>query len=263
VGGKALATGSPAIVLAGLVGAAAVARRGRRVEGAVLALAITVGVLWSNALAYHEVNLAPRDRLAELERIGNSTAGEGPALMTEYEPYGVRHFLRKADPEGVSELRRRLIPLRNGRPLEKLEVADLDQLDLNALLVYRTLVLRRSPVASRPPSIYKRVYRGRFYDVWQRPPAGPTVRRHLPLGDPAHATAPARCAAVLGLARAARRDGDRVAIARRAAPTAVPLFPPPGSDWLVDPGTPGAVLPRGDGVMRTEVVVPSAGRYEV
>ena len=27
--------------------------------------------------------------------------------MTDYEPYGVRHFLREADPEGASELRRR------------------------------------------------------------------------------------------------------------------------------------------------------------
>ena len=72
--------------------------------------AIAGGVLWSNALAYQEVNLAPRDRLAELEQIGERFAGEGPALMTEYEPYGVRHFLREADPEGASELRRRIDP---------------------------------------------------------------------------------------------------------------------------------------------------------
>jgi hypothetical protein len=38
------------------------------VEAVVVAAAIAGGVLWSNALAYHEANLAPRDRLAELER---------------------------------------------------------------------------------------------------------------------------------------------------------------------------------------------------
>src|SRR5439155_8135168 len=116
------------------------------------------GVLWSNALAYRDVNLAPRDRFAELQKIGERFAGEGPTLMTDYEPYGVRHFLRKEDPEGASELRRRTIPLLNGKSLPKLGVADIDQFQLEGLLVYRTLVLRRSPVASRPPSIYTTVW---------------------------------------------------------------------------------------------------------
>ena len=73
--------------------------------------ALAVGILWSDALAYRDVNLAPRDQLAELERIGDLIAGEGPTLMTEYQPYGVRHFLRDADPEGASELRRRPVAL--------------------------------------------------------------------------------------------------------------------------------------------------------
>ena len=64
------------------------------------------------ALAYRDVNLAPRDQLAELETIGHRIAGQGPTLMTEYQPYGVRHFLRDADPEAASELRRRQVPLR-------------------------------------------------------------------------------------------------------------------------------------------------------
>ena len=71
--------------------------------------AIAAGVLWSNSLAYHEVTLAPCDQLAELERIGEEFAGQGPTLLTEYQPYGVRHFLREADPEAVSELRVRPI----------------------------------------------------------------------------------------------------------------------------------------------------------
>lgn len=71
--------------------------------------------------------------------------------MTEYEPYGVRHFLRDADPEGASELRRRPVPLRDGSSLDKGEFADIDRFDLGGLLEYRTLVLRRSPLASRPP----------------------------------------------------------------------------------------------------------------
>ena len=134
-------------------------------------------------LAYHEVNLAPRDRHAELEQIGDRIAGEGPALMTEYEPYGVRHFLRKADAEGASELRRRLVPLRSGRPLRKLGTADIDEFELAGIRAYRTLVLRRSPVASRPPSVYRLLSRGRFYDVWQLAPGlEDSLLEHVPLG---------------------------------------------------------------------------------
>ena len=38
-----------------------------------------------------------------------------------------------------------------------------------ALLIYRTLVLRRSPAQSRPPSPYRLIWRGDYYEVWQRP----------------------------------------------------------------------------------------------
>ena len=78
VDGKALATASPAFVLAGLVGAAALSQRGRRIEALVLAAAIAGGVLWSNALAFSEVNLAPRDRLAELGADRRANRGAWP-----------------------------------------------------------------------------------------------------------------------------------------------------------------------------------------
>ena len=112
--------------------------------------------------------------IAELERHRRPDRGDGPTLMTEYEPYGVRHFLRKADAEGASELRRRVVPLRSGRPLRKLGTADIDEFQLAGIRAYRTLVLRRSPVASRPPSVYRLMSRGRFYDVWQLAPGSRT-----------------------------------------------------------------------------------------
>src|SRR5207253_8064073 len=171
------ATASPALVLAALAGAAALFERGRRTEGAVVAAAIAGGVLWSNALAYHDVWLAPRVQLTELEQIGEHFAGEGPALMTEYQPYGVRHFLRRLAPEGASELRRRVVPLRTGGVVPTGGFADVDELAIGGLLVYRTLVLARSPEASRPPSVYRLVWSGRYYEAWQRPdpPVAPTL----------------------------------------------------------------------------------------
>ena len=81
-------------------GRAAFAARVERVLGTTVLALVLAGVLWSNALGYHDVSLAPYDQLRELESIGEEFAGEGPALMTEYQPYGVRHFLRKARRRG-------------------------------------------------------------------------------------------------------------------------------------------------------------------
>jgi hypothetical protein len=264
VGAKALATGSPAILLAGMVGAAALTARGRRIEAGVFGVLIAAGVLWSNVLAYHEVNLGPHDRHEELEKIGEAIAGEGPTLMTEYEPYGVRHFLRKADPEGASELRRRPVLLRSGRKLEKLEVADVDEIADPSLLVYRTLVLRRSPVASRPPSVYTRVRTGRYYDVWQRRPGSErTVLQHLPLGFGPHSSAPVTCASVRQLAGLARTQGGQLAVARGPKPVSVGLEAPPGTDWRPDPALEGAVIPDGPANQALGLVLRTASDYDV
>ena len=166
---KALATASPVVLVLALVGGATLVESGRRIEGALVLAALVGGVAWSNALGAGDAHLAPRGQLAELEAIGDRYAGDGPALMTEYQPYGVRHFLRRLDPEGASELRRRPVQLRDGRLLSKGETAPIDAFAPEALLVYRTLVLLRSGPGGIPPSPFTLVERGRYYDVWQRP----------------------------------------------------------------------------------------------
>jgi hypothetical protein len=225
VGGKTLAMAAPAALAAALAGCAAAFGHGRTVEASVAALAITGGVLWSNALQYHDVWLAPRGQLHELETIGRDFAGQGPALMTTYEPYGARHFLRRLDPEGASELRRRFVYLTNGKLLEKGESADIDRIRLDGLLAYRTLVLRRGPAASRPPSAYRLAWSGLYYEVWQRQP-GQTILEHLPLGNESQAAAVPPCRDVLRLGRL----GGRLATATR--PQAIPLGDPPARGEL-------------------------------
>ncbi|HET7510307.1 MAG TPA: hypothetical protein VFJ65_08685, partial [Solirubrobacterales bacterium] len=156
-GGKALATAAPVGLSLAVAGALAVLRLDR-LTGTLLVVVVAGGVLWSNVLAYGGVDLAPYGQLHELEQIGNRFAGEGPALMTEYNPYGARHFLRKLQGEGVSELRNRPIPLAErgaGGEVEEVEKgysADTDELEPAGLFQFRTLVLRRSPVRSRPPA---------------------------------------------------------------------------------------------------------------
>jgi len=219
VGGKTLAMASPAVLAAAFAGAGALLASRRAVEAAVLTLAIAGGVMWSNVDQYHDVWLAPRGQLHELETIGQQFAGDGPALMTNYEPYGARHFLRKLDPEGASELRRRYDYLVDGTMLDKGGSADIDRIRLDQTLVYRTLVLRRGPAASRPPSVYRLVWSGRWYEVWQRPVHPRTILRHIPLGDADQAAGPVPCGPVKAL------RGKLLATAKR--PRAIGLGNPP------------------------------------
>jgi len=278
VAAKGLAIASPAPLIAALVGCVLLFAAVRRLAPAAIALgaALSAGVLWSNVLAYHEVNLAPADRLAELEDIGEEIAGEGPVLMTDYEPYGARHFLRDADPEGAGELRRRIIPLRGsgGNPcgegrssvpltcVPKGGSADIDEFQLAGILEYRTLVLRRSPVASRPPAPYERTWRGFYYEVWQRP-VEPKVllTRHLPLGDSLHPGAEARaCATVRRAAAVAGPGGMLLAVEREQSVTASLAATPLPSGWFA--AGLGSVIPAGDGTIAASATTES-GRYSV
>ena len=259
--GKAFATASPAIPFAALIAAGLLFRGGRRVEGAVLATVIAGAVFWSNVLQYHDAWLAPRSQLAELELIGNRFAGASPSLMTEYQPYGVRHLLRKLDAEGASELRFRQVPLRDGQSLPPGGFANLDDFDLAGILVYRSLVLRRSPGESRPPSPYRLVWKGTWYELWQRPETSAArVLEHLPLGTDQDPGATPTCADVL---RTARTPGTTVVAAVERPPvvavnlsrTSVP------AGWGVDAS--GRVIPGGPGTLETSVSVPTSGRYLV
>jgi hypothetical protein len=262
VDGKALATAAPAIPFAAALGAALVYLSGRRVEGAVLLVAIAGGVLWSNALQYRDVSLAPREQLVELEEIGELLDGQGPTLMTEYQPYGARHFLREADPEAASELRRRVIPLVEGGSLTKGEYADTDRFQLDALLVYRSLVLRRGPDQSRPPSAYSLVWEGEFYEVWQRPEVGSRqVLAHLGLGDEASPVGEPTCAEVRDFARQAER-ATMIAAARpgvSAAQLGQADYP---SAWA-RAGDADHPAPTGTGVLSATASVEAAGEYAV
>ncbi len=261
--GKAIAIASPAALFASLVGAALLlearpasgtrdpARRvhavvAGRAVGLVALVAVCGGVLWSNAIAYHHVTLAPYAQFRELQHIGDEFAGEGPTLLNEYQPYGVRHFLRNMDPESPSELRRRTIPLRSGQLLPKAGYADLDQFQLSALLVYRTIVIRTSPVASRPPQPYRLVYAGTWYQVWRRPvkPNRP-VLSSIPLGNDLDPGGVPDCNAVAGLARSTP-PGGLLAAATAERPDVISVPSP---------------LPEGDTV--ASFVAPAAGRYQV
>jgi hypothetical protein len=259
IGAKALAVASPFVLLAVLAGAIAVVRgRNAVVFAATAAVSIVLlcSVAWSNALAYHDVSLAPFDQMRELGEIGTRFADRGPTLLTEYQPYGVRHFLRRMNAEGASELRRRAVALRDGRTASKGEYIDVDRIRLPDLLIYRTLVLRRSPTASRPPAPYRRVWEGRWYTVWERE-GGVSVVEHRPLGNELEPGGPAACRLLGQLA-----STGRVALYPRPLNRVWPLSAgrlPPG--WSALPG--GAILPDRTGTLTLVIGVPATAPYRL
>ena len=258
VEGKAFATVSPVLLFAAFCGCIWMWGKRRLAVGGVLGLALAVGVIWSNALAYHEASLAPRGQLSELEEIAALIGENGPVLMTEYQPYGVRHFLREADAEGASELRRRLVPLTDGSSLGKGLWADTDAFRPDALKPYSALVLRRSPEQSRPPGEFSRAWSGEFYELWTRDEDTRPAAERLPLGAGALPIAEPRCSEVHALAEAV--PGGSL----RAARSEASLFLDRNAlgwprQWEVDAGRP---LPEGDGDLIADVSV-QGGRYSV
>jgi hypothetical protein len=187
--GKSLAFSSPAVLLAGMTGAAVLFSRDNRfaLAAGIIALGgITGGVIWSNYLQYHNVSLAPRARLSELQAIAPLAAREPPTFINEYEIYADRAFLHAAEPIEPAEYRPENLPTIDNALLTDSAWADIDAFSLATLSPYRSLVVRVGPTSSRPPSIYGRapVWSGRYYQLWQQPPH-PTLQvlDHIPLGD--------------------------------------------------------------------------------
>jgi hypothetical protein len=151
--------------------------------------------------------------------------------------------------------------LQDGSLVPKGGFADIDRFDLPGLLEYKTLVLRRSPSGSRPPSMFRHVSTGRFYDVWQRDTAASPVVRHTSFGTPVQAGGRAPCDAVMATAKAAGTTGHLAAVFRAPVVTTdLNVFAHPLS-WN-DPGG-AALLPNSAGTASSRVLIPNSGRYHV
>jgi hypothetical protein len=271
--GKVLAIASPALVMAAVLGVAALAGHRRlRLAALVLGLVLTVGVLGSNAMTYRGVQNAPGRRYAELVKIDDRFAGRGPALFSEYDEYS-GYFLRKVQvqSEPESPLGYQVPPARrpNGltdrrhRPSVK-SALDIDDLAPGYVQKQPLLVLRHSPAVSRPPADYRRVFQGRYYDVWQRRRGGPRVRAHLSLGrDILDPSAVPSCRRVRSLGRRAGRLGGRLAyVERPGLLSADPLHGgPTPTRWFQFGGYPHAIVPSGSGTIVRRVQLPAGGRY--
>ena len=261
VDAKVMAIVSPvvlALAVALAMSAIAGSERPSRRSGAALLAVLVLSAAWSTVAVARDVYAAPRERFTELERLGDELAGEGPTLVLDFEVYANRYFLRRADAEGATDLRYRRVSRRDGQVFPERSVAEIDDVAVGDLWEYRTVVRRRSPVASRPPTGFELVHAGESWEAWQRPVGAPPPRARLPLGDGDDPTGEVGCGSISALA--ATPGATRLVAAPRAAPLVVPVdgtSAPPS--WRTRSGLSASV----DGVASTEVWIEEAGSYRV
>ena len=200
---KADSLTAPISLLLAFAGIGALMRISRRaIVWALPALLIASGVLAGNALIYHDVTLAPYARLHNLEYVGERFAGQGPTLTPDFEEYA-EYYLRDSDQ--TSMVNGPTLELRPGvnRATEPggIFAYDLDEFTLSWVESFRTIVMRRNPLASRPPSNYRLVYLSPYYEVWQREQPATTVYAHVPFGDTPATHSAVACGEVAASAR--------------------------------------------------------------
>jgi hypothetical protein len=259
---KAFAIASPVVVLLALCAGAAGTESGRRLAGRSLTAVVAAGVLASTALALGHVTLAPRDRLNELAEIDQRFAGAGPTLVVDREAYATRYLFRHLAAEGAADrnLMSRPIRLRSGARIEHGQSADVDQLHPASLRDFRLLVVRRSPLGSRPPGNFSLEWSGRWYDVWRR--SAPAPIEHLSLNGPVGPAAKPGCAELRRFA--SRHRGARLLAAPARRPVVVSFSGsrlPAG--WVEAASLPGAAVPEAGGIVRAAVTLRRDDTYEI
>jgi hypothetical protein len=238
---KMLALLAPAVVLCAMVGAAAISRIAR-LPGVVVGAVVGVLVVGSAAFAYHDVRLAPMDRIADLRDLGERYAGSDRLMLfnefEEYAKYFMRDSVINVPTEAMTES---FIELRAGGDFPSRSF-DLDEIKLEYVERFPAIVVRRQPTSSRPPANYRLEYRNASYEVW-RQTAGDQIVEHLPIQGADSALARPRCRDVRSLARRASRG--TVLVAATGPEIATFDFveqPRRPVDWPDDPIRPGELL---------------------
>ncbi|MEA2314906.1 MAG: hypothetical protein QOI03_1598 [Solirubrobacteraceae bacterium] len=253
-GAKTLVLTAPVVMLlawGAVASLGALASRPSRLAAWALALALTGGVLSSDALQYHSTNLAPTARYEELGSLDSRFAGRGPTLFTDFDEYAL-YELRDLDVGGPNFVypppALAALAGGHGRPVQ------LDRAPARALLAYPLIITRRDPTLARPPSVYRLQWRGVYYEVWQRRSGASPAIAHIPLSGSARdqCASIARMAASGGalLSAAAVPEIVTVSLARSSHP----------ARWAV--GRRGVLL-SGVGRLSAGFALPRAGPWEL
>jgi hypothetical protein len=237
--------------------------RGLRALGWLAALSMAGGVLYGNALIYHDQLLAPGARYHDLAAIAKRYAKQGPALDPTFDEYA-EYFLRSESGSTIVDPANLDFQVRPGVPSPPGGTSfawDLNQLVPSFVQRFRLIIQPRSPTASRAPSNYDLVERTRYFDVWRRDRPASSVLEHFPLSSLPHERTPALCRLVTGYAR---RAGAGAEVAYAQSSTAAVANPVEGThpDYWKTLG-PSTLAAYGAGSDRIKVVLPSSGRYSI
>ena len=244
---KLLVLLAPAVVFACGLGVWHLARR-LPVAGAVAGALVAGGVLYSDALAYHSVRLAPTDRLEALADATSRAPQRGMILLPEWEEYAKYVAADDRVNVGPEAFSPRSLWLREYFGFSG-HSADLDQVVLQYAEEFPAIVLRRSPDASRPPGNFRLIYRNEHYETWERRPS-PLVLDHIPVRPAGRAAGPAPCWEVRELV-ARTRPGERILVMPRTLLSRLDYTRRPPAGWVrgyvpdtLVPGAPGRVEGR-------------------
>ncbi|MDX6690827.1 MAG: hypothetical protein QOG15_2284 [Solirubrobacteraceae bacterium] len=266
---KVLMILSPALTLLAILGAVTL-WTGRWKALSALLVALLGGLfLYSNALAYRDVSYAPYDRYQELLKLNDRLDGRGPVVINEYDEFA-KYFLRDVPvysqpewPHGYRDAPYKPDALRDPQRRPSLKTPlDTDDLTLKYLESVPFIIVRRSPLASRPPANFRRVSHGRYYDLWQRT-SGLRVLVHEPQGRNILKAPPRidRATARAWGRRATRLHGRIGVLSRTPAPQIRPAAI--RHPWPGYPLYPGALVPAAPGRADGPIRVARSGSYRV
>jgi hypothetical protein len=197
VDAKGLMLTSPVVLLCAWAGVAAARARGVGLLASAMAVLIAGGVLVSDAIQYRASALAPTARYDEMASLNARFADRGPTLFADFDEYSL-YELRSLDVGGPDFLNSptALAQSTDGHGY----TVDLERASPTALADYPLIVTRVNPLPYRPPSAYRLLWQGTYYQVWGR------IHRVRPalVAVGLHGAHPASCELVGRLARVAR-----------------------------------------------------------
>jgi hypothetical protein len=227
-----------------------------------LAAAVIVGgVLYGNALVYHDTTLAPAARYHDLAEIGKRYAGQGPTLYPSFDEYA-EYFLREE--RGSTDVQPAydewgLLPHVESPGVVGFSFS-LNQFQMAYLQKFKLIVVPRSPLAVRAPSNWGLVRQTKYFDVWRRERPAADVYVHYPLAGLPHERTATFCG---NLERSLRKAGVGASVAYVRAPTTTKVLPPAGAhpDYWKPEGN--ELVAHGAGSDRMAFTLARGGSYEL
>ncbi len=236
-------------------------RRGISLLGWLVAAVIAGGVLYGNAIIYHDITLAPAARYHDLAAIGKRYSGQGPALFPGFDEYA-EYFLREEDGTSSVDPAHGEFGLAPG-VVEPGGVGfsfTLNQFRLSYLQKFKLVVEPRSPEGVRAPSNWDLVEQTGYFNVWRRDRPAASVYVHYPLSGLPHERTATFCR---NLAAAVRRAGTGAQVAYVTAPATTVVLPTTGvhPDYWRAQGS--ELVAYGAGSDRIGFTLPRAGTYSL